>query len=247
MGYKPGQHFFRSFLTPSLYGQLNDPTGSVTPTVSVRNSGIVDVTASSQVNVVHNGTGDWTAQGLIPATYAPGADVDLLITFPFGGATQARVIDLGPLDDFSSVITGVSNALAGQTLVPLSPVGRSSLEIVSGDAYLLADGRQLDFVKPPGTNWPTDLTTWAVTLNAKKLPEDASNIGSVATLTKGGTVVTATGSAQAVRFQLTSADTTNLVTGSATQGWKFSVVATNGSDRATIVTGLMTVLENVTP
>jgi hypothetical protein len=149
--------------------------------------------------------------------------------------------------DTDAIVDGVVAGLLGQNIIVQSPVGKGSLEIVSGDAYLTADDRQLDFVKPSGANWPDDLSAWTITLNATKVSENPSTTGTVDSIATTGSVVVATGTGQQVRVELTTTQTADLVTGAGNRGWKFAVVATNTNDRATLVTGLMTVIENVTP
>lgn len=103
MGYTPGQWVHRSFLTPQGFGQLADPSGNVAPTIVCRHNGTVDNAVN--VGTQHNATGDWTAVFQIPATYAPGDDVELIITFSFSGSPVGLILNIGPLESAARVVT----------------------------------------------------------------------------------------------------------------------------------------------
>lgn len=152
----------------------------------------------------------------------------------------ANIADSIPLQTAS-----IAAALAGKTLIVQSPVGSGSLRIVAEDAYAAADGRALLWTKPAGANWPSDLTSWTITFTATRTPQSVGT--GTTTITANGTVITPTGDSQAVQVELTKTNTTGLAIGSGTQGYVFDVVATNGTDRATLIQGLMSVVANVTP
>lgn len=106
------------------------------------------------------------------------------------------------------------------------------IKLVRGDDYALADGRAIDVLERGA--WPV-LTGATVAL---KTESHATH----AIFTKAGTVVTATGSPKAVRFEPTAAETAALAIGV----HDFDIEATLSSGRvATLGQGLMHVLADV--
>lgn len=151
--------------------------------------------------------------------------------------------------DFTSVGT-IGKQLAtsggggggGATTVALSPMGgilQGDFTIVAKDAYMAADGRAIAFATQNGVDWPEDLTGWTITFTATKSQYNVSSGSS--TITTTGTVAYATGQ-QAVYIELAESLTTGAAPGIGTQGYFFDVIATNGSDRATLAHGTMSVL-----
>ena len=210
-------------------------TGSVSAASVVRvlPLGAIDaVQPISEANVT-----DWLGETPQALDDAGNLMADLSATLGWGGTPLPTPVSRVPIDQ---------TTLVGQTIIVQSPVGNGTLTIVEEDAYLAADNRQLTWSKPAGANWPTDLANWTITFTATRTPQNTSP-GTTATISASGNVNVATGNGQQVQVQLSSAQTTGLAIGAGLQGYAFDVVATNGVDRATLVTGLMTVLANVTP
>lgn len=126
----------------------------------------------------------------------------------------ALVVDKLPLISAGSI-----------TIRPPVPLD-GSFEIVAGDSYQNSQGRAIDF--PVGSKpWPTDLTTWTVTITV--VAADGSTL-----ISDSLSVVTATGSSRKVRWQPT-ATKTDVAPGS----WRYWVVATSGSDVSTLEVGVV--------
>ena len=120
----------------------------------------------------------------------------------------------------------------------------NDLTIVQGDSYLNSAGTAIVFTKDTGYVWPTDLTSYTVSIKATPTTQTlADTPGATALGPITGTVVTATGSGQAVRFDLTAAQTAALTAGA--NGYTYDVQAASGSERATLVMGTMTVKPQV--
>ena len=111
-----------------------------------------------------------------------------------------------------------------QTVGPLSPDGQT-IRIVRGDSYLATDGRALTFTKAAGASWPSNISGWTPSLVITRQGSTALSVS--------GTVAQATGASQAVRFELTAAQTSTLFAGSST----FRVTVASGSSLITIVAG----------
>ncbi|HSZ58587.1 MAG TPA: hypothetical protein VK797_23165 [Tepidisphaeraceae bacterium] len=237
MPYSPGGNFQRSFITQTTAGVKQN--ADVPPTALLRHNGATDATVT--VTITNNGAGDYTASGTLPGTYLDGDDCEIIVSATVGGTAGELVIYLG---EVSKLQANLINALSGQTVIVQSPVGVGSIRIVEKDAYLAADGRALLFTIQPGNNWPLTLAGWTITFTATKTTSNIS--AGTATITTTGAVNVATGAGQQVQVELASSLTTGLAIGVGNKGYNFDVVATNGSDRATLVTGLMDVLPNVT-
>lgn len=183
----------------------------------------------------------------IDATNLPGV-YQVLITAQEADADSGHLSGTSSTSDI--VIIGTEYAfetdparvISGGNIIHLSPVGQGTLRLVKGDSYKTANGRQLDFVKPTGANWPTDLTGATVTLTLNKADNQAA--GGDDTQTASGSVVVATGDSQTVRVELATAVTDGLLVGANT--YDFDVVAVVGGERATLVTGVATIVENQT-
>lgn len=168
----------------------------------------------------------WTGTGVGPKINASG----------YAQVSTNQINDAGPVNQVGS--------LNGVNITAVSFVYANSVTIYEKDAYLTADGRQIPFNKPTGASWPPNLTGWAITFTATKTAQNTST--GTTTLTTSGTVTIATGDAQQVTVDLTSTQTTGLAPGMGNKGYVFDIVATNGTDRATLVSGLMSVVANVT-
>lgn len=109
--------------------------------------------------------------------------------------------------------------------------------LLRGDSYLYTDGNPLTFAKSPGAQWPPDLTGWALSFTARKTV-DCPAAGS-ASITSVGSIVTAAGDGQEVRFDLAAVDTALLAVWS--HGYEYDVQAAKGDSRVTLETGTLTV------
>jgi hypothetical protein len=109
-----------------------------------------------------------------------------------------------------------------------------TLSIVRGESYLNADGNPISITKESGAAWPTTISGWTIKL---AFLEQASNVEVAGTTptTITGTVVTATGDSQAVRFDMTKVVTSAMATGHAV--YKYSVWATSGDSAVELEQG----------
>jgi hypothetical protein len=144
----------------------------------------------------------------------------------------------------TEIWTHAQRSLTDGAIRVVSPFQSGSFAIVRGDSYLNADGNARSFGKVDGATWPTDLTGWTITFTCNPtddlLETDSDAVGFTAT----GTVVTATGDSQAVRFDFTAAQTGALTP--SVGGYKYDVQASKGNSRVTLETGALTVVEDQT-
>lgn len=144
----------------------------------------------------------------------------------------------------TEIWTHAQRSLTDGAIRVVSPFQSGSFAIVRGDSYLNADGNARSFGKVDGATWPTDLTGWTITFTCNPtddlLETDSDAVGFTAT----GTVVTATGDSQAVRFDFTAAQTGALTP--SVGGYKYDVQASKGNSRVTLETGVLTVVEDQT-
>lgn len=116
--------------------------------------------------------------------------------------------------------------LAGASVQTVSPISADGelLRLVRGDSYLADNNRSIRFVKGAGSNWPADLSGWTpwLTIRTTLSPVEVE-----------GSVITATGDNQSVRFELAPDDSNSLSAGS----WTFTVSLINGDDVVTIIGG----------
>ena len=129
-------------------------------------------------------------------------------------------------------------------LILLDGVMQGDFAIVAKDACLAIDGRAISFAPLclPGVEWPDDLTGWTITFTATKTQYNISS--GTATITQAGVIAQPSGD-QGVYVELPSSLTTGLAPGWGTKGYWYDVIATNGSDRATLARGTMSVLTPV--
>jgi hypothetical protein len=149
----------------------------------------------------------------------------------------------------NSIYTATGQLTLGVRPV-VTPVQPGSITLVQGDSYLNADGNPILVARAANAPWPTDLTGWTVTLGIE--PTDATladpDSEDAQPLTVTGAVVTATGDDQAVRFDLTAAQTAALPvpSGGGAAAYRYSVRVGSGSRRVTIERGTVTILEDAT-
>jgi hypothetical protein len=153
------------------------------------------------------------------------------------------------LETVSGALVGVDSKGPASTYLTTANISqfasllRGTITIVQGDAFLTLDGRQLDFVKPTGANWPTNLTGATVTLSGTRNADKATVVsGESATFSIAGSVVTTTGDSQTVRFEIPAA--TSLLWSVGQGAYDYRVRATGGSVNglSTLATGLVNVL-----
>ena len=140
-----------------------------------------------------------------------------------GSLTPTQALELQAIYTATAKIGRVGVLKLSDNLV------EGELKLVVGDAYLLADGRQKDIVKPAGASWPTSLSGFTITLNTLDTDGAAYVIM--------GSIVTATGADQTVRFEFTAADTVKIA-----NGVLWAVIATKGTDVVTLTYGTMEML-----
>jgi hypothetical protein len=143
-------------------------------------------------------------------------------------------------DDNLTYILAQLGRLSTAGIAVTDRTGRNSVRITKGDSYRNADGRAILIAMPDGADWPTDLTGWTPTLTARKTAQNF-NTGDATFGPITGTVVTATGDARAVRFDFTAAQTLPLATGVGAKGYHLWVTATSGSQKATLLSGHLSV------
>lgn len=144
--------------------------------------------------------------------------------------------------DIAAAVAQRLGSVANVTVIGI--VNGDTIDMVKGDQYTLADGREWRFTKIAGEPWPADLTDHTITLTATKC---AGNFNSGdATGTINGTISTATGDSQSVYFEPTESFTDSLAVGTGTKGYHFDVVAIKDGVKKTLRLGLMTVRSNQT-
>jgi hypothetical protein len=165
------------------------------------------------------------------------ADATALSEINTGGGTYAEA------SDSLEAVGAQAGLITSANVTTFASLLRGTITIVQGDALLTADGRQVDFVKPSGANWPTTLAGATVTLSGTRNADKATVVsGESATFSIAGTVVTATGDSQTVRFEIPAA--TSLLWSVGQGAYDFRVRATGGSVNglSTLSTGLVNVL-----
>lgn len=125
--------------------------------------------------------------------------------------------------DLSDDIAAVLARLGAGTVRIIGQVVNYDLVIGRGESYNTTVGQTLVWTKAAGDTWPTDITGWTVTLNARKKSGN-QNTGTATLTVATGTVTQATGDSQAFRVDLTAAQTTGLAEGA----WTLSVTLTSG-------------------
>jgi len=148
------------------------------------------------------------------------------------------------MDANSTQLTGIKTKTdlitTGTTITVQSPVVTSSnVQLIRGDDYATADGRQLDWTDS-GSTWP-DLTGATVTLTFRVVGTDASVTASTGTVVNSGTAT------QTARFELTAVQTA-LFTIYTRRAYVYDVqaaLATSGNI-VTLAIGYATVTNDVT-
>lgn len=132
-------------------------------------------------------------------------------------------------------------SLGGVMLGVVSPVGRGGLVVSQGGSYLAANNNPLDFVKPAAALWPIDLShgysSFTLTLtksndNANPVPPGGSN-----PLVIAGNYLTATGSQQSARFEMTTAQSQQLAIGGGTRGYDMKITCSDGTNTIVLIQG----------
>lgn len=172
--------------------------------------------------------------------YESGSATDPLATFAInpeeGEYIDSAISDIDADDLLDVALSGhTTSGTVGAALNRLGTGIISSTSIVAadntvttyeGDDYNNTDGRALDWTEESGSIWPTDLT--GATISVTIADYDVAFSGSV---------VTATGTSQKVRLELTSAQTTLIPPGSKTYMVRATLSAVYSSRQATLVRG----------
>jgi hypothetical protein len=152
------------------------------------------------------------------------------------------VVGLFSINSRGDISNSVATLLAAQTNVTVtSTVHGNAIEVVRGSSYNTTTGRTVA-IPIAGDNWPTDLTSWTITMDCMQTHDSSHNPPASPDSATGisGTVTQATGDSRAVRIDLTTTITSGL-----TPGWyKYYVEATNGSNRTTLRTGVLHVVDD---
>jgi hypothetical protein len=141
----------------------------------------------------------------------------------------------------------VATSLAGASnLMVVGIVSGMVMEVVRGDTYAQAEGREWRFTKRAGEPWPADLTGWTVTFTANLSPANRAT-GSQeghASVTLDGEVDVDAGEKEGVYFEPDAGITGVLAIGVGDRGYRWDVQASKGASRATLRLGVMTVRED---
>src|SRR5947209_486227 len=110
MPYRPTDNLYLSFTTQDATGAATNADS--TPAAVLRRNG---ANSAVSVTVTHNATGDYTASATIPATWAGGDRLELLVSAAVGGVAGKAAFDLGTLDraeqDAARVWLGVAGVV----------------------------------------------------------------------------------------------------------------------------------------
>lgn len=218
--------------TPRIPIYLVDSTDHVTPktgatvTVQLSKNGAAFATASGSVTEIGNG---WYRVTLTAAeTDTPGP---LLVRATATGADT--------FGDYHQVAAGIGNLanIASGLIEMVSPVADTGeVELVQGDDYDDADGRELTWTNAEGS-WP-DLTSATIALKMQDRT-DGTDKGPYT-----GAVNVASGAGQQVQVELTDTQTAALEVGA--ERYDYQVVATLSSARVvTLARGTVTVREDL--
>jgi hypothetical protein len=142
----------------------------------------------------------------------------------------------------SEIANSVASSLAAQTHVTVtSTIQGDTITVHRGSSYNTTTGRTIP-ITIGGDTWPTDLTSWTITMDAYQTHDSSHNPPTSPDSATGisGVATTMTGDSRAVRIDLTTTITSGL-----TPGWyKYYVEATNGSNRTTLRTGVLHVVDD---
>jgi len=115
-------------------------------------------------------------------------------------------------------------SLAATGVTVYSAVEGYDVTIYQGDSHETSTGREIDFVKPSGAEWPSTLSGWTVTFRLVAVASGAT------TTTITGSVVTPTGDSQTVRMVLTHAQTQALTAlDNGNHAYRLLILANNGT------------------
>lgn len=147
------------------------------------------------------------------------------------------------VDGFPADLVG---SLDGLSVSIVSPVGRGNLSVAQGGAYRAQHNNALDFLKPAAASWPADLslyTNFRLTLTKSADNANAVPIGGSNPLVISGNYLVATGTGQAVRFEMASTDTQQMAIGAGTRGYDLRITCVSGSDTIVLLEGQCTVTQ----
>lgn len=244
---KPGAAYYGLIDIRDGSGKLIAPDSA--PTAYVYYKGAKDTSVFPLTVGAPIVTGLYPVTGTTASSYAALDDVKVWTDFAVAGVNYSFQVDEINILVFTAGVVGTVAQLVGllsaSNISILSPVVGGNVTIFEKNSYLAADGRALQFGAPSGANWPSNLTGWTITFTATKTAQNTS--AGTAIITATGSVLAATPPGQQVQVELTAALTAGLAVGMGTKGYIFDIVATNGADRATLVSGVMSVVGNVTP
>ena len=166
-------------------------------------------------------------------------------TFTIGGTDLSDLISSGSLTAAS--VWGYTNrTLTSGTVITVEPVQTGVITVVVGDSYLNASSTAISVTKANGAPWPSDLTGMTITFTAKPTDDAVTEYPALSgtSITATGTVVTATGSSQSVRWDLTATQTAALQYGTAL--YEYDVQASSGSARYTLEQGTLHTRKQIT-
>jgi hypothetical protein len=147
---------------------------------------------------------------------------------PAVNVTHGNGEGVNPDDTLNESIDNVLERLSAGTVRIIGQVVGYDLIIGRGESYNPTVGQTLPFTRATGDTWPSDITGWTITLNARKKGNNQNS--GTSTLSATGTVVQATGDNQSFRIDLTAAQTTSLAEGH----WTHTITLTNGSNVKTL-------------
>jgi hypothetical protein len=220
-------------------------------------SGIVE---NCRFTATNTGTGSETALAAGPGTLVRGTILNGDVTgaprlfdsevsgaatgsICFGCVPETLNSSSGDTSDLTAILAAIqaqTDKIGAGNIIVLDPVINGNVRVVQGDSYTnTGQGRALTFTQLSGGNWPDNLLsagTWSVKLKANRRSDITTGDASLGPIT--GTIVDANN----VRFELTAADTDGLAIGNAS--YDFQIQAEKGSDRATLVTGTMSITKD---
>jgi len=166
-------------------------------------------------------------------------------TFTIGGTNLSDLISSGSLT--AATVWGYTNrTLTSGTVITVEPVQTGVITVVVGDSYINSTSTAISVAKANGAPWPSDLTGMTITFTAKPTDDAVTEYPALSgtSITATGTVVTATGSSQKVRLDLTATQTAALQYGTAL--YEYDVQASSGSARYTLEQGVLHTRKQIT-
>lgn len=146
-------------------------------------------------------------------------DDDNFVVETFGNALAQHPM----IGDTSGIAAATAAALGGATIVPRSPVQGTNLEIFRADAYNTLDGtsRRITFTKVASeVHWPDTLDSVFLTIKptaAAIARGEATVLNAIGPI--AGVITVASGDARSFYFELTSAQTDDLIDGNGNEYW----------------------------